>query len=175
MAWWLPEGVLIPQGQAATSRLPTRFLLCTCLLWLSGAQAAWAPAPVAQLSREADVVAVARVKAVSSRDGAAIATLEILQILKAPARFDLNEYIKVRFISPVVAPGTRRFVVAEEVSYAPGEQAMVFLKGIPDSHVFETVAGIQGKLSVVEGRVGAYDMSLADFIREIRRALPATP
>ncbi len=170
MAWWPHDGhggFLSFKGRQHLSL----FSAWLYLLWGLQAQAAWAPVPIAQLTREADVIAVVRVLDTDTREPLAKATLNIETLLKSPPRLHSGKRITVRFPSPVVPPGQTRMVIAGNARYASGERAVVFLKVIPDSDEFETLQGLPGKLPVAEGRVSAYGMSLDELIGEIRAAL----
>ena len=145
--------------------------MCLSLLHGSQAQAAWAPVPVPDLAHEADLIAVAKVLRTDEESTRATATLEIQSLLKAPPHNSSLRQIRVRYPSPVVPPGTTRFVLAEDVFYGVGERVVVFLKAVPDSGDFETLRGVLGKISVTDGRVEGYGLSLEDFVEEIRAAV----
>lgn len=130
------------------------------------------PLSIEQLSRDADVIVVGRVIAVTAeRRGALIYSMAKIAVDQA-VKGDTGPEIVVESLGGRI--GDEVLAVSETATYEAGECAVVFLKKSGRHNVYTTLGAHQGKLLVRDGRVGAHNLSLTALLERVRAALGET-
>jgi hypothetical protein len=149
-------------------RLIALALLCFC----GSARSMVIPLSLEQLSRDADVIAVGRVVAVTAeRRGPLIYSLAKIAVEQA-VKGDAGTEITIESAGGRI--GNEVFAVSEAATYEPGERVVVFLKKSEKRNIYTTLGAHQGKLLVRDGRVDAQGLSLAALLERVRATLGGT-
>ena len=125
--------------------------------------------PLEELARKADVIVRGTVRTVQpTPSNTTIVTflfvkVDVKQVIKGP-RVRAGSTLTLRTDGPHIST---------YIPFQAGEDVVLFLRRVPGekTEIYETIGGIQGKVSVTNGRVGYEQISVEEFIRRIRRAL----
>jgi hypothetical protein len=165
----------MPQVSCLLNRISRRCPVGAAFAFAFAAAAAFAmpvPVTIEQLARDADLVVVGNVAAVSAeRRGELIyslARIKVEQVVKGQPSTEITvESLGGRVGDQVLA-------VSGGVAYAAGERVVVFLKKAEKSGTYQTAGLRQGKLLVQGDMVLGYNQSLEVFLRRVRAVLGET-
>jgi len=142
-----------------------------------GAPASMAPVSLQSLAENADLIIYGQVDGLTTKQRlfkpGSLSEMEGLAVYDIHVSVSPIEAIKGHIPTPVVVVTTVAGMEDHAV-FRAGEQAILFLVRNEGEETYTTVALAQGKFDVSDGQVTRAELSVQDFLIELRSYVPAT-